>query len=195
MGTDIGTFELIKAVALGLALAAAVGLRIFVPLLALSAASLAGVVHLGPGMEWLGSVPALVIFLVATLVELAAYKVPWLDNTLDAAGAPIAVLAGGVLAASVLPTDDPLLRWVLAAVAGGAAAGTVHLSMAMVRKLSSLTTGGLANIVIALAEAVGSFLLSVAAILLPLLAAVAAALLLLGLAAAARRLLARRRVV
>ena len=83
---EIGTFELIKAVALGLALAAAVGLRIFVPLLALSAASLAGVVHLGPGMEWLGSVPALVIFLVATLVELAAYKVPWLDNTLDAAG-------------------------------------------------------------------------------------------------------------
>lgn len=194
MSGDLTTFEIVKAAALGLALAAAVGLRIFVPFLALSLASLANVVHLGPGMAWIGSVPALIAFGVAAAVELAAYKVPWLDNTLDAAGAPIAILAGGVLAAAVVPAADPLLRWTLVAVTGGAAAGTVHLSMAAVRKLSSLTTGGLANIVIAVAEAVGAFLLSVTAILLPLLAATAAALLLLALALVVRRLLARRDV-
>lgn len=60
--------EVVEAVALGLALAAAVGLRIFVPLLALSAAAMAGIVQLGEGTTWIGSLPALIAFTVAAVI-------------------------------------------------------------------------------------------------------------------------------
>lgn len=176
MNPDLGAFDVVRSVALGFALAAAVGLRIFVPLLVVSAAAFAGHLELSGGLAWLGSPAALIVFAVATLLEVAAYKVPWLDNLLDAAGAPVAVLAGTLMMASALEGADPLLRWAMAAIAGGGTAGAVHGSLAVLRKLSSLTTGGLANPLISMAEGIGSLALSVVAVLVPIAALVAAAL-------------------
>jgi len=173
---DLAAFDVIRAVALGFALAAAVGLRIFVPLLVVSAAAFAGHLELSGSLAWLGSPAALIVFAVATLLEIVAYKIPWLDNLLDAAGAPVAVLAGTLMMASALDGADPLLRWTMAAVAGGGTAGAVHGSLAVLRKLSSLTTGGLANPLISMAEGVGSLTLSVVALLVPIAAVLAAAL-------------------
>lgn len=51
--------ELLLHAALGIALAAAAGFRVFVPLLVLSAAALSGRVELTGGLEWMGSWPAL----------------------------------------------------------------------------------------------------------------------------------------
>ena len=167
---DAAPLDLLLPAALGIGLAAACGLRIFVPLLALSVAAMSGWVELTPGMAWMGSVPALVVFAVATLLEIAAYYVPWVDNALDWLGAPVAVLAGTLVTASVLPDASPLVRWSLAAIAGGGAAGVVHGGLALVRKLSSFTTGGLANHVVATGEAGGSVALSAVAIAAPLLA-------------------------
>lgn len=178
-------FTLIRNLALGVALAAACGLRIFVPLLVLGAASALGWVELTGSLGWLGSAPALTVLGAATVVEVAAYHVPWLDNALDYIGAPLAVGAGTLMAASVLPESDAVLRWSVAAVAGGGAAGAVHAGTAVLRKLSSLTTGGLANPVLAFAEAVGSFVTTVVALALPVLAI---ALVVLALAAAVRLL-------
>lgn len=176
MSPDLGAFDVVRSAALGFALAAAVGLRIFVPLLVVSAAAFAGHLELTGGLAWLGSPAALIVFGVATLLEVVAYKVPWLDNLLDAAGAPVAVLAGTLMMASALEGADPLLRWAIAAIAGGGTAGAVHGSLAVLRKLSSLTTGGLANPLISMAEGIGALMLSVVALLVPIAALVAAAL-------------------
>ena len=192
MSPDLAAFDIVRAVALGFALAAAVGLRIFVPLLVVSAAAYTGHVELSGSLAWLGSPAALIVLAVATLLEIVAYKVPWLDNLLDVAGAPVAVLAGTLMMASALEGADPLLRWTMAAVAGGGTAGTVHGSLAVLRKLSSLTTGGLANPLISMAEGVGSLALSVVALLLPIAALVAAALTLALVVAMIRRRRAHR---
>lgn len=162
------------SVALGIGLAAACGLRIFVPLLVLSAAALTGKVQLAGSMAWIGTTPALLAFLIATLLEVAAYSVPWLDNVLDWLGAPVAVIAGAVVSASAFRDMDPLLRWALAAIAGGGAAGAVHTSLALTRKASSVSTGGLANPLLAKLELGGAVLVSVVALLLPLLGGLAA---------------------
>jgi hypothetical protein len=189
---DLAVFDVVRSVALGFALAAAVGLRIFVPLLVVSAAAYTGHLELSGGLAWLGSPAALIVFAIATLLEIVAYKVPWLDNLLDAAGAPVAVLAGTLMMASALEGADPLLRWTMAAVAGGGTAGAVHGSLAVLRKLSSLTTGGLANPLISTAEGIGSLALSVVALLVPIAALVAAALTVALVLTLVRRRRARR---
>lgn len=168
MTSDLLSAQLLLHVALGIALAAAAGFRIFLPLLVLSIAALTGRVELAGGLGWIGTAPALVVFAAATLVEIAAYYVPWVDNALDWLGAPLAVAAGTVLTASTLGHADPLLRWVLAVVAGGGAAGAVHALLAVLRKLSSLTTGGLANPVLSTLEAGGSLAFSLLALALPI---------------------------
>lgn len=184
---DASLGEVVLSVCLGLGLAAAAGFRIFVPPLVLSAASMLGLVKLAPGLGWLGTWPALLAFGVAVVAEISAYYVPWLDNLLDALGAPLAVGAGILLLAAPLGNVSPVTRWTLAVLAGGAAAGGVHISLALLRKASSLATGGLANWLVATGEAVAAFSLAVLAIVLPLLA-VACVLLALALA----RRLARR---
>jgi len=192
---DAGSpLDVLVSLCLGVALAAACGLRVFLPLLVAGAAARLGYWEVAGGMSWLASTPALVAFAVATVLELAAYLVPWLDNALDAIGAPVAVTAGTLLVAASLGEVSPLVRWTLAVVAGGGAAGAVHGLLAVLRKASSLATLGLANPAIGAAEGAGALLLAVFAVALPILAA-ATVLLAAGLLMAlARSLAARRRV-
>jgi hypothetical protein len=96
--------------------------------------------------------------------------VPWLDNALDLMAGPIAILAGIAVSFAVLSNEDPLVRWSLALVAGGGAAASVQAATTLARHVSSLTTGGLLNPVLAFIEACGAFVLSVLAILVPLVA-------------------------
>ena len=168
-------FETILAIAVGLALSAAVGLRIFLPFLVMSAAALTGHLPLAPGFEWIGTTPALIAFAVATVLEVVAYYVPWLDNLLDAAGPPVAVAAGVVASASVVTDLPPLLKWTVAVIAGGGLAGLLHGATSVTRSASTLATGGSANFVVATAEWTGALFTSVLAILAPLLALLVAA--------------------
>jgi hypothetical protein len=181
--------ETVLSVCLGIALAAACGFRVFVPLLALSLASHAGWVEVTGGFAWLASVPALVTFSVAVVLEVGAYYVPWLDNLLDAAAAPLATAAGVLVSVSVFEGLDPLARWTLAIVAGGGAAASIHGLTAMVRGASTLTTGGLGNWIVASIEWLAAALLSALAVILPIIAvaAVVVALMIAGVLTAARR--------
>ena len=167
-------YETILAVAVGLALSAAVGLRIFVPFLVMSVAANAGHLPLAPGFEWIGTTPALIAFAVATTVEVAAYYVPWIDNLLDAAGPPVAFGAGVVATASVVGDLPPLLKWSLAVIAGGGAASILHGATSAARAASTLATGGGANFALATAELGGALLTSLLAVLLPAVALIAA---------------------
>ena len=124
-------------------------------------------------------------FATATVLEVGAYYVPWLDNLLDTIATPAAVTAGVITTAAVTPELSPLLRWTLAILAGGGTAGFVQAGTALLRLKSSTFTAGIGNPVLATGELVGSLALSVLALLVPLLAA---AVVMIGLVVLARRL-------
>ena len=86
--------EAILGVITGVGLSAACGFRIFVPLLVLNLAAMYGYVHLAPGFEWIGGSYATVALATATLLEVIAYYIPWLDNMMDAILAGFSVIAG-----------------------------------------------------------------------------------------------------
>jgi hypothetical protein len=163
---------------------------VFVPLLLTGLAARLGYIRLTSGMAWLDSDPALVALATATVLEICAYYVPWLDHVLDAAATPAAITAGVIATAAVTPELPPLLRWTLAIVAGGGAAGVVHAGTALVRLQSSALTLGVGNPVVATGELAGAVILSGLALLAPVLAgAVGMAVLIF----VARRLLGRAR--
>ena len=162
--------ETVLSVVLGIGLSAACGFRIFVPFLVVGIAARTGHLTLGPSFAWLASTPALIALSVATVLEVGAYTIPWLDHALDVVATPAAVIAGAVMTASVVTGLDPMLRWTLALIAGGGIAGTVQALTVGARKVSLVTTGGLANPIVATAELGGSIVLAVVAVVLPLLA-------------------------
>ena len=162
--------ETALSIAIGLGLAAAAGFRVFVPLLIACVASRTGHLPLTSGFDWLSTNPALIILATATLVEIIAYSVPWLDHVLDLVATPAAVLAGVLASAAVMTEMPPYLKWSLAIIAGGGAVGIVQGATVLARLKSTLATGGLANPLVALAEFSGSVLTAVLAIAVPLFA-------------------------
>lgn len=162
--------DILIALALGIALAAAAGLRVFVPLLVASLAAHFGQLELAPSFQWLGTLPAVATFAAAAAVEITAYYVPGLDHLLDLVMTPLALVAGVVLVVAPLGDLSPLLRWSIAIIAGGGAAGLTQASTTLVRAKSAAATGGLGNPVVATGELGGSVLISAVALLFPVLA-------------------------
>jgi uncharacterized protein DUF4126 len=70
------------SIVLGIALAAATGFRVFLPMLIASGAAYTGHLHLDNGFAWLGTSSALLMLSVAALVEVLAYYIPVIDNFL-----------------------------------------------------------------------------------------------------------------
>lgn len=155
---------------LGLGLAASCGFRIFVPMLGLSIAAMTGYLELASGFEWIGTVPAVVCFSVATVLEIAAFYVPWVDNALDTIAVPAAVVAGSLLTASVVTEMSPLMKWTVAIIAGGGLAGLIQSGTTLIRGTSTATTGGSGNFVVATLELIGALVGTVLAIVMPILA-------------------------
>lgn len=164
------SIEALLSVCLGLGLAAACGFRVFVPLLAVSLAARVGWLSLASELAWMAETPALTAFAVATVLEIVAYYVPWLDNFLDSVATPAAVVAGVVVTASVVTGMDPALKWILAVIAGGGVAGSVQSATVGGRVVSAMSTAGLANPLVATTELAGSVFLSTLSILAPLAA-------------------------
>jgi Domain of unknown function (DUF4126) len=162
--------DTLLSIGIGLGLSAACGFRVFVPLLVASVAAQAGHLSLAPGFEWVGTQPALYAFATATLLEILAYYIPWLDNVLDAIATPAAVMAGMLAGAAVFTDLPPLLKWSLAIIAGGAAAGMVQGATSLLRLQSTALSGGLANPVLSTLELAGSFVMSVVALMVPVVA-------------------------
>jgi len=171
--------EIILSLCVVIALSAACGFRVFVPLLILSIAAKTGHVTLVSSFQWIGSDIALITFAVATVFEVAAYYIPWLDHVLDVLATPAAITAGIIITASMVGGMSPFLKWTLAVIAGGGAAGIVHGTTAVTRGVSTATTGGLGNPIFATIELGGSVVTSVMAIFAPILAIVLIALILL----------------
>ncbi len=160
--------DALLSIGLGLGLSAACGFRVFVPLLVMSVAALGGHLRLAPGFEWIGTVPALLAFATATLLEILAYAIPWLDNLLDTLATPAAMLAAMLASASVMADLPPLLRWGIAVIAGGAAAGLVQGATVLLRLQSAAATGGIGNPLLSLVEFIGALATAILALVLPL---------------------------
>ncbi|RTQ47742.1 DUF4126 domain-containing protein [Hymenobacter gummosus] len=157
--------------ALGLALAACSGFRVFVPLLAASIAYRTGYLAPSPGFAWLSSWPALAVLGTATVVEMVGYYVPVVDNFLDTLTTPAAFIAGTLLMTSSLPELSPVLRWGLGVLVGGGAAGVVQSGTALLRAGSTATTGGLGNPLFATLENILAVVGAALGVLLPLIMA------------------------
>lgn len=171
--------EILTATAMGIALSACCGFRVFIPVLAASLAGRLGMVNLPADMAWMASLPALIAFGLAAVLEVAAYYLPIVDNLLDTIATPLSVGAGTVLASSLLPLTDaePLLRWGAALVAGGGTAGTIQLGTGLLRLFSSKATATVGNPVVATTENAAAIGGTVFSFIIP----VVLALILLGL--------------
>jgi hypothetical protein len=162
--------DLALSIALGVGLAAAVGFRVFVPMLVMSVAAYSGHLALSPGFAWLGTPAALLMLSVAAVLEILAYYVPGVDNLLDAIATPAALVAGTVVSAAVMTDLPPLVKWTTAVIAGGGAAGLTQALTSVLRAKSTLLTAGLGNHVLASGELGGALLVSLLALVAPLAA-------------------------
>jgi len=169
--------ETLLGIAIGIGLSAACGLRVFVPLLVMNLAVLTGHLHLSPGFEWIGSYYATVAFITATLVEVLAYYIPWLDHVLDLIASPAAIIAGMVVTASVVMDISPFLRWTLAIIAGGGTAAIVQGATVTLRAKSSALTAGAGNVLVSSVELAGSVITALLAVIVPIVCLVLIALL------------------
>jgi hypothetical protein len=162
--------DIVVSIALGVGLAAAVGFRVFLPLLVMSGAAYTGHLTLGDSFGWLATPTALATLSVASIAEILAYYIPGIDNLLDAIAAPAALVAGTIAAAAVMTDLPPLVKWTTALIAGGGAAGLTQSATSLVRAKSTVMTGGLGNAVISTGELGGALLVSLLALLAPLAA-------------------------
>jgi hypothetical protein len=160
------------SVALGVGLAAATGLRLFLPMLVVSVAAYAGYLPLSDNFAWLATPAAVVLLSVAALVEILAYYLPGIDNLLDTLATPAAFVAGTVISAAVITDLPPMVKWAAAIIAGGGIAGITQSVTTLVRAKSTVMTGTLGNPVVATTELGGSLIVSLLALAAPLLTAV-----------------------
>lgn len=165
--------ETILGLCIGVGLSAACGFRVFVPLLVMSIATMMGWFEPSKGFEWLAMPSVCLALAVATVCEVAAYYIPWVDNALDTVATPAAMIAGTLTTMAVTSGEmSQFAGWATAIIVGGGTAGVVQMSTVAARGVSTATTGGLGNFVVATGEWIGAILLSVSALLVPALVAI-----------------------
>ncbi|EXT90819.1 hypothetical protein J781_1877 [Acinetobacter baumannii 25253_8] len=126
--------ETILGLCIGVGLSAACGFRVFVPLLVMSIATMMGWFEPSKGFEWL-ALPSVCLALgVATVCEVAAYYIPWVDNALDTVATPAAMIAGTLATMAVSSGEmSQFASWAAAIIVGGGPAGEVKMSTVAAR--------------------------------------------------------------
>lgn len=168
----VNLVEIVPSLALGIGLAACAGLRAWLPLLLLGGLARWEVVTLSPSFQFISGNRALVLFGVATLVEIAGDKIPAVDHALDMLSTALRPAAGSLLAASVLwSISDPLTALALGIAVGAPSALVPHAAKSTLRVASTTLTGGLANPVLSFLEDAAALVMFVLTVVLPLVAA------------------------
>lgn len=173
---------------IGIGLAAASGFRVFLPMFAVSLASYMGWIPMNENFAWLSGLPTLITTGIATIVEVLAYYIPYVDHLLDTLSVPLATVAGSVLFASQFADIGTFPQWALALIAGGGTAAAISSGFAGTRAASTATTGGLGNSVVATTETAGAGIMSFLAIAAPIIAAIAAVILIITVIVLGRKL-------
>jgi hypothetical protein len=152
----------------GVGVAAACGLRAFLPLFALGLGARFGVIELEPHVRWLAGNEALACFGLATVVEILGDKVPVVDHVLDTIGTFLRPLAAWLGAYAVL-VHWPTPWGQIVAIVLGTGALALHALKAKLRLGSTAVTLGTGNPLLSLAEDLGAVLLLLTALLVPAL--------------------------
>ena len=162
--------ETILGLCIGIGLSAACGFRVFVPLLVMSIATITGWFEPVQGFEWLATPAVCVALGFATVCEISAYYIPWVDNILDTIATPSAMIAGTLATMAVSSGEmSQFASWASAIIVGGGTAGVVQASTVAVRGVSTTTTGGIGNPVVATGEWIGAIVLSILSLITPVL--------------------------
>lgn len=169
--------DVFSAAALGLVLAATAGLRAFLPVFSASLAAWAMDFPLPADLQWLERPQTLVIFGIATLLEILGDKVPLVDHALDSVQVISKPVLAVLAATPFLYQVSPEYAVGIGIVLGAPLALGVHSAKATARVGSTATTGGIGNPVLSLLEDVAA----VAAIVIAFLAPVIAVLLLVAM--------------
>lgn len=160
--------SVVIAVFAGIVIAAACGLRAFLPLLVLGLAARAGWVELDPRAQALTGNLALLALSVATVFEIAADKIPVVDHALDVIGTFVRPAAAWLGAAALFhgwPAPwGALVSLALATVALG-----VHALKAKLRLGTTALTLGHGNPVVSSLEDLIALIMTLMAVLLPIL--------------------------
>jgi hypothetical protein len=162
--------EALLSVLLGIALASAVGFRVFIPFLILSVSAHFNLVPLNESWIWLASPMAIIAFAVGTAIEIFAYFIPIVDHFLDSIAIPVAGIAGSAIMLSTIADFDPFLTYSLAILAGGGTAAAIKTATSTSRLASTTLTAGIANPIVTLIESFFSVVLSVFSVFIPILA-------------------------
>lgn len=179
MAENYPLFSYLISVFVGVGLAAAAGFRVFLPMFVVSLSSYMGWAPLGENFQWLSSLTAVICLGVATLVEILAYYIPFVDNLLDSIAVPLATTAGmGIFATQFADLGIP--EWILAIIAGGGSAGIISSGFAGLRAASSVKTAGVGNSVVSTTENVGAGAMTLLALLMPIIALIFTIILIIG---------------
>ena len=185
--------DALSAAAFGVVLAATAGLRAFLPVFSASLAAWLTDLPLPDNLTWLEKPQTVLIFGVATLLEILGDKIPVVDHALDS----IQVLTKPVLAVLAatpfLYQLSPEYSVGIGIVLGAPLALGVHSAKATARVGSTATTGGLGNPVLSIAEDVAAVATIIIGFLAPLLALALMAAAIFFLARLAFRVRRRRR--
>lgn len=163
----------------GTGLAVSAGLNAYVPLLAIGlSARFFDFLTLPAGWAWLENPWVLIVLGILLIIEFVADKIPVVDSFNDWLQTIVRPAAGGLAfgsgsTATTLAVTDPAAffsnnQWV-PIVLGVIIAFGVHVTKATARPVVNVATVGLATPVVSTAEDVGSIVVSVLAILIPIL--------------------------
>ncbi|HYI13006.1 MAG TPA: DUF4126 domain-containing protein [Thermoanaerobaculia bacterium] len=180
------------AALLGLGLSASTGLNTFLPLLLFAAAArfhIAGIT-LGSKFDWLTSDVAMIVLIIACVVEIIADKVPAVDHFLDSVGTFVRPVAASIAAGAALTgaNVDPTVAAIGGIIIGTPVSLGFHTLKAATRVGSTATTFGCANPVLSLIEDVVALCLSVLAIFAPIVVPIALVLIAWALWTVVKRL-------
>lgn len=167
----------------GTGLAASAGLNAYIPLLTMGLlARFTDAITLPSGWQWLSNGWVILILAGLLAIEVVADKIPVVDHVNDVVQTVVRPTAGGLAfgagsSSQTVTVSDPgsffgSHAWVPVA-AGVLIALSVHGIKAAARPVINVGTGGLGAPVASTAEDIGSILVSLAAILLPVLVLIA----------------------
>lgn len=185
--------DALSAAAFGVVLAATAGLRAFLPVFSASLMAWMTDLPLPDNLAWLERPQTVVIFGVATLLEILGDKIPLVDHALDS----VQVLTKPVLAAlaatpfiyQLAPEQSVAIGILL----GAPLALGVHSAKATARLGSTATTAGVGNPFLSIAEDVAAVAAIILGFLAPLLALALMAMTIFFIARLALRVRRRRR--
>lgn len=159
--------NLITPLMMGISLAAATGLRAWLPLLLTAVFARTGQIPWHEHFLFLTTNPAIGILLVATVIEIGGDFIPGLDHAFDALHTFIRPASATLLVAGLLVGVHPVVGLLVGLMVGASISGLVHLVKAGGRFVVSTATFGLANALLSLLENIVAGILTLFALLAP----------------------------